>query len=489
MTISLDFDDNSSKRRTIGPLGDEEDDIFAPMNKQEDDIFAPSPCKSEPKSILKKSSDACKKNDCCADKKCTKGDGEPKVKGCEDCDDCKSPEGWKALDRGAPVRCMGGCLYNIVWCTYFLSQYNLMFYILPSMDWHTYFSEYKPGQAHLVGGIVKAKNSVVVSGHPDALHGHNVETTTTTVSTTIAGAVAAAGDAAKIAADVAKKQAVDAANNIIPGEWHEGNMSEYAKHAALLGMTFLLFNVMYNHQAARDTKPGRPPIWDPQDKELQMAIERGLIDVPIDEESKLPTLCKKCENPQRVKVARSHHCSICNTCTLKMDHHCPWVNNCVGFHNYQFFCLFLLYLFTYSCLYGCFLYYPFMDCRESQHPPRFQSWPEHGEGICDTISFQVYLCGFGILATSGLFFAHIHMVCTNQTTIEQSKREEDLREAYKNGKSDNYVNPYNLGVVKNIQEVFGPDLIPGLFPWVATIDSYGRDYAGFSFPKVENYNV
>ena len=56
-------------------------------------------------------------------------------------------------------------------------------------------------------------------------------------------------------------------------------------------------------------------------------------------------MCQRC---LKTKPDRCHHCSQCNVCVLKMDHHCPWVANCIGFYNYKYF-LNMLFYASLSC--------------------------------------------------------------------------------------------------------------------------------------------
>ena len=202
---------------------------------------------------------------------------------------------------------------------------------------------------------------------------------------------------------------------------------------------FLLVNIMFNYWSCVLTPPGCPAKYLPALDDLEEGTD-------FQDYGDGWRTCRKCKAG---KPPRTHHCSVCRRCVMKMDHHCPWVNNCVGFYNYRYFCLFLVYLAV-GCLYTCCsCVLPIMSSshlRHDQVSPSARA-PQIGPLIrptdtgcaahvlwlpmlCSQLMLFVFILCISILFALSLFLVwHAYLVATNQTTIEFYSNRMDASDA------------------------------------------------------------
>jgi len=181
--------------------------------------------------------------------------------------------------------------------------------------------------------------------------------------------------------------------------------------------------------------------------------------------------CKWCG---KYKPDRCHHCRACGICILKMDHHCPWLYNCVGFGNYKPFVLVLVY-----AMFDCHLIVWTMarsvtDALTNVHTPITTMFT-----LLFAETVAVFYC---ILITLFLGF-HIWLINQNMTTIEFCEKV-----LPKDGAKTNYeASLYSVGIWQNCTSVLGSNPFCWLLPFCPP-EGDGCNYtkspvAGDLYPK------
>eukprot|EP00927_Polykrikos_kofoidii_P054654 TRINITY_DN49041_c0_g1_i1.p1 TRINITY_DN49041_c0_g1~~TRINITY_DN49041_c0_g1_i1.p1 ORF type:complete len:342 (-),score=33.26 TRINITY_DN49041_c0_g1_i1:227-1252(-) len=90
------------------------------------------------------------------------------------------------------------------------------------------------------------------------------------------------------------------------------------------------------------TNPGICPRGDQIPKELKKKLDRRGYPLPRFLRINGITVQQKfCNTCLIYRPPRSKHCIQCDNCVLRFDHHCMWLGNCVGLHNYHWFVMLL----------------------------------------------------------------------------------------------------------------------------------------------------
>lgn len=173
-------------------------------------------------------------------------------------------------------------------------------------------------------------------------------------------------------------------------------------------------------------------------------------------------VCRKCF---KLKPDRCHHCRHCKRCILRMDHHCPWIGNCVGYRNHGHFLRFLTYA-TLSCAFGLlaiavrlfrgYLWYPFPSTLSSYYfGPEYAPDELNQMQIIISVMNGIFVLCI-LLMLSILFFYQWYLCLQNMTTIEQLEYESCLSANIRRLSNPRpVVFPYKLGWRRNLDVILG----------------------------------
>ncbi|CEO96206.1 Palmitoyltransferase [Plasmodiophora brassicae] len=218
-----------------------------------------------------------------------------------------------------------------------------------------------------------------------------------------------------------------------------GSQGLLSVHAILFTLCTVM--ALTSHCRAQFSDPGCvPKRCVPVNPPVAQAVDgnRTLLpsSIPVAKKALLPSVCRKCKT---VKPRGTHHCSVCARCISKMDHHCPWINNCVAAFNQKYFLLFLCWTGV-MCIYsGCVIGVGIYRCAQSLNQ-------------CSDISAVVVVCSMLNMFEAVLFGCFVSVMLWDQlSAIFENTPYIDKLQGIKG-------NTTHLGRMALLTEVFGERL-------------------------------
>ncbi|KAH8921450.1 zf-DHHC-domain-containing protein, partial [Atractiella rhizophila] len=120
-----------------------------------------------------------------------------------------------------------------------------------------------------------------------------------------------------------------------------------------------------------------------------------------------------CETCETYRPPRCSHCRLCDNCVEHTDHHCTFLNNCIGRRNYTPFIAFLT-----SAVFLC----QYVLALTIYHLVDVSNESEKGGFVVDWHTIGALIVGILALAAcipiAGLWSYHARLMWRNATTIE-----------------------------------------------------------------------
>ena len=156
---------------------------------------------------------------------------------------------------------------------------------------------------------------------------------------------------------------------------------------------------------------------------------------------------KYCPFCQLNSPPRSFHCHVCDTCILKRDHHCIFGGRCVGYKNYRYYIMMVVFLWL-GAVYANVYHFEYvhdvaggfkMATFFTMFMPFVMLILGYSSGYQFYVLFIAGVSVFSLLLFTGLLYLQARLIIKGQVTYERKRG----------------ITEYDLGLLENMKDILG----------------------------------